>query len=451
MLRGEHIMARVVRGKLVPHRLSPTDERALAVAGELCDLYASHANRPRAGLEEKLTAAEEEMGPGLDTRRGFKIVRSLAKLLEERSEWSAPTAADPYTIRTRVFELASALPEPPAEEPGLLETPTRDGVLSQVASETGLEDTATLMYADRRSAQLLETFERPSPEELVTRYNVAQAQGVLYSARSLVVDLGAEADARLVFHYVKLLRLIYDLEPRKNGYRLRLDGPLSIFGSTRKYGLRLAKLLPGLLLTSHWKLSADVEWRGRDAVLELDSDSPGLASHLAGPKELRDRDGDVREAFIRAWDRAKDTGGWELGNGPGVLPFPELKTALVPDFTLKNESGEQVHLEILGFWSERKLIERVALLREARSRGHRILIAASQNLGASPEALAEAAKSDVIPFKNRLDAKAVLEKLVSRPASQYEGQETQSTSPAPRVASLGEQKSQDLAEPNPKS
>ncbi|MGI8858817.1 MAG: DUF790 family protein, partial [Rubrobacteraceae bacterium] len=325
--------------------------------------------------------------------------------------WATPTDADPYTLRTRVFELAAALPEPPAEDPGLLDAPTRDTVLSQVASETGLEDPAKLMYADRRSAQTLERFERPSPEELITRYNVAQAQGVLYSARGLIVDLGAEADARLVFHYVKLLGLIYRLEPLGQGYRLHLDGPLSIFGGTRKYGLQLAKLLPGLLLTSPWRLSAEVEWRGRDATLEMDSDSPGLASHYAGPKELRERDGDVREAFVRAWARAKDTGGWELDAGPGILALPELKTALVPDFTLRHETGERVHLEILGFWSERNLIDRVALLREARNRGHHVLIAASENLGASRETLAEAAQGEVIPFKNRLDTKAVLEKL----------------------------------------
>nr|MBA2346055.1 DUF790 family protein [Rubrobacter sp.] len=145
--------------------------------------------------------------------------------------------------------------------------------------------------------------------------------------------------------------------------------------------------------------------------LELDSDSPGLASHYAGPKELRERDSEVQEAFVKAWERAKDTGGWKLEAGAGVLPFAELKTALVPDFTLKNESGETVHLEILGFWSERNLIERVALLREARDRGHRLLIAASENLGTSPEALQEAAKGEVIPFKNRLPVKAVVEKL----------------------------------------
>ena len=411
MLRGEHVMARVVRGRLVPHRLSPSDERTLAVAEELCEIFASRVDGPRFRLETELTAAEEELGPRLDARRGFRIVRALAKLLDERAEWATPTDADPYTLRTRVFELAAALPEPPAEDPGLLDAPTRDGVLSQVASETGIEDPVALMYADRRSAQVLERFERPSPEELITRYNVAQAQGVLYSARGLIVDLGAEADARLVFHYVKLLGLIYRLEPLGQGYRLHLDGPLSIFGGTRKYGLQLAKLLPGLLLTSPWRLSAEVEWRGRDATLEIDSDSPGLASHYAGPKELRERDGDVREAFVRAWARTKDTGGWELDAGPGILALPELKTALVPDFTLRHETGERVHLEILGFWSERNLIDRVALLREARNRGHHVLIAASENLGASRETLAEAAQGEVIPFKNRLDTKAVLEKL----------------------------------------
>ncbi|MBA2782502.1 MAG: DUF790 family protein, partial [Rubrobacteraceae bacterium] len=310
MLRSEHVMARLNRGRLVTHRLSPDDQRALAVAAELCDLYAAHVGLPRSRLERELTVREEGLGPGLDSRRGFKIVRALSKLLEERAGWIAPTEADPYTLRTRVFELAAALPEPPAAEPGLLETPTHGDVLSQVAGETGVDDPAASMYADRQGAQLLGEFDRPSPGELVRRYNVAQVQGVLYSARDLVVDLREGADARLVFHYVKLLGLIYDLEPLPRGHRLRLDGPLSIFGGTRKYGLRLAKFFPGLLMTSPWKLSANVEWKGREAVLELDSETSELESHYLGPKDEREAD-DVRGAFVRAWERAKDTGGWE--------------------------------------------------------------------------------------------------------------------------------------------
>jgi predicted nuclease of restriction endonuclease-like RecB superfamily len=409
MLRSEHVIARLSRGRLVPHRLSKDDPETLEVAEELCELYTHQVGGQRSRLEERLAALEEELGPRLDPRRGFRIVRALSKLLEERATWTSPTVADPYTVRTRIFELAATLPEPPAAEPGLLGTPTREDVLSRVATEAGIDDPAALMYADRQGAQLLEGFEEPSPEELVARYNVAQVQGVLYAARELVVDLGERADARLVFHYVKLLGLIYALEPTSRGYRLQLDGPLSIFGATRKYGLRLAKFLPGLLLTSPWKLSATIEWKDRNATLELDSETSGLESHYLGPREEHEAD-PVREAFVRAWERTKDTGGWELEAGAGVLPFPEKKVALVPDFTLKR-AGERVHLEVLGFWSERNLVERVALLRDARKRGHRVLVAVSEKLGESPETLAEAVEGGVIPFKDRLTPKAVLAAL----------------------------------------
>ncbi len=406
-------MARLARGKLVPHQLSTGNERALEVAGALVTLYADYMGEPRARLEGELALLEEELGPRLDPRRGFKVVRALAKLLEERAAWAPPTEADPYTLRTRIFELAAALPELPSATGGLLEESTREDVLSRVAGETGVENPTALMYADRQGAQLLAEFEAPSPEALISRYNVAQIQGVLYSAKDLSVDLGATADARLVFHYVKLLGLIYRLEPTEEGHRLLLDGPLSLFGGTRKYGLRLSKLLPGLLLTSPWKLHANVSWKGRDAVLELDSEAPGLVSHYKGLADAGE--GDVREAFSRAWERAKDTGDWELEPGAGILPLPQLKTALVPDFALRNaKTGEEVHLEILGFWSERYLVEKAALLREAAGRGYRVLIAAPESLGTSPETLSAATLGEVIPFKNRLDAKSVLAALRSR-------------------------------------
>lgn len=409
MLRGEHVIARLYRGRLQPHRLSASDERTVETAESMCHIYDEHLGHTRRGLEGAVSAAEEELGPRLDPRRGFKVVRALAKLLEERAEWAEPAAADPYTVRTRIFELSAALPEPPAAEPDLLGAPTRDDVISQVTHETGLEDPAAAMFADRQGAQLLAGFDRPSPKELIDRYNVAQVQALLYSASALTLDLGAGADSRLVFHYVKMLGLVYRLEPLECGYRLTLDGPLSIFGGTRKYGLRLAKLLPGLLLTSPWSLSADVSWKERQAELALDSQSSGLVGHYRGPKDLEPDDDGVREAFEKAWERAKDTEDWELEEAPGILPFPERRTALVPDFTLRNvDTGQTAHLEILGFWTERQLVERVAMIRIARERGHRLLVAASKQLGPSNEVLTEAVSGEVIAFKNRLNPRDVL-------------------------------------------
>ena len=411
MLRGEHVMARLARGRVLPHRLSPEDRNTLEITEELCTLYADQVRSPRSHMEQMLAAKEAELGPRLDPRRGFKIFRALAKLLEERAEWTSPTEADPYTVRTRLFELAATMPELPVSEPGLLDTTSREQVVSQVATETGLEEPDSVMYADRQGAQLLGEFDRPSADELIHRYNVAQVQGVLYSAREMTVDLGAGADARLVFHYVKFMDLIYRLETTPSGYKLHLDGPLSLFGSTRKYGLRLAKFLPGLLLTEPWKLSATVDWKGREALLQLDSEKGGLASHYSGPKDHREG-GDVRAAFTRAWERARETGGWELRPGAGVLTLPEQKAALVPDFTLnREETGEEVHIEILGFWSERTLVDRVALIRAAEKKGHRVLIAASDNLGTSSQALSGAVGGAVVPFKNRLKVSEILEKI----------------------------------------
>ena len=130
----------------------------------------------------------------------------------------------------------------------------------------------------------------------------------------------------------------------------------------------------------------------------------------------------MREAFAKAWNRAKDKDGWELEPGAGILPIPQLKTALVPDFAFQNvKTSEKVHLEILGFWSERHLVERVALLREAARRGHRVLIAAPESLGASPETLSTATQGDVIPFKSRLDAKSVLAALQARDTADTTG------------------------------
>ena len=95
-----------------------------------------------------------------------------------------------------------------------------------------------------------------------------------------------------------------------------------------------------------------------------------------------------------------------------MLTFPERKAALVPDFTLRRAgTGEAVQLEILGFWSERNLVERVALLREAEKQGHRVLVAASEKLGASQEALSGAVEGGIVPFKDRLAAKTVLAAL----------------------------------------
>ena len=52
MLRSEHVIARLTRGRLITHRLSKEDPHVLEVAQALCGVYAEHVGQPRARLEE---------------------------------------------------------------------------------------------------------------------------------------------------------------------------------------------------------------------------------------------------------------------------------------------------------------------------------------------------------------------------------------------------------------
>ena len=60
-----------------------------------------------------------------------------------------------------------------------------------------------------------------------------------------------------VLRLVKFYRLLCEVETVAEGvYKLRLDGPLSLFLSTQKYGLQLALFLPAILLCKDFDLQA---------------------------------------------------------------------------------------------------------------------------------------------------------------------------------------------------
>jgi predicted nuclease of restriction endonuclease-like RecB superfamily len=115
------------------------------------------------------------------------------------------------------------------------------------------------LYADLPEAHVLTSFEAPTPEGLLERYNLAQAQGVLYQASHVVITAHRNdpGEYKLLFRYLKLFGLMaYTEGDAQQGFTLTIDGPASLFKPSPRYGLSLAKLLPALLHVTHWRLSA---------------------------------------------------------------------------------------------------------------------------------------------------------------------------------------------------
>ena len=124
----------------------------------------------------------------------------------------------------------------------------------------------------------------------------------------------------------------------ENSWRLHLDGPLSLFSATQKYGLQLALFFPAVLLCRDFEVRAELRWgpQRKPKVFQA-TPSDGLVSHYADsgtyvPPEL----GLFVELFrkrIADWDILEETEVFPLG----IAGF------WVPDFRLLHkETGQRV-------------------------------------------------------------------------------------------------------------
>ncbi len=371
MLTSTLVRVRYVRHQVGPCYLVAGDPAWREVAKRLIDMFRGCLGRTRGELEEDI----DEIFGDAPTKQ---IHRGLAKLLEDRCEFAVAPGHAPDEVRAAVFRAAtqqrqqrsrSTMPEPltPLQEATLQASSTmphfdRAAVLEQVARELGGEPLAIerALFADLRGEQQLVSFKEMSAERLLQRYNVALAQAVLLRAASVEVLIRNEPPPRYrqLLRLIKFYRLMCEVEPVAEGvYKLRLDGPLSLFVSTQKYGLQLALFLPAILLCKDFELEASVRWGpGRtDKKFQL-SDRDGLVSHYADqgtyvPPEL--------EMFAEMF-RKKITN-WDITAATELLPLGE--TIWAPDFQLLHrDTGQVVYLDVLGFWrraSARQHLERL--------------------------------------------------------------------------------------------
>lgn len=340
MLTGKQVRVRHVRNKLVPMYLDGLSDHWLGVAEQLLLVFRDSPGRTRGELTEALADLVGD-GPTQLVHQGF------AKLLEDRCEFEVASTIAPDQLREHVFK-ASA--EHRAEAVKASTPFDRTAVLEQVATELALtpEQVDVGLFADLKDEQKVIRFDDTTAEWLLRRYNVALAQAVLLRCTEMEVRVWAETPARYrqLFRAVKFHRLICTIRNEAgNGYSLRLDGPLSLFSSTQKYGLQLALFLPALLHCRAFDLKATVRWGAdrKEKQFAL-SGTDGIRSHLPDfgmhvPRELTMFEENFKNGVTD----------WLISSDPAPLPVEGV--TWVPDFTLTHTpTGKEVYLELIGFW-----------------------------------------------------------------------------------------------------
>ncbi|MGM0577700.1 MAG: DUF790 family protein [Myxococcota bacterium] len=396
MLTADLVRASVRRGKVRPRFVDPQDARLRAEATALVRLFEEHLGDKRGALEE---AIADHIGDATD----FAVRRGLVKLLMDRSTVETRAPVPPPEVREVVFEEAARAW--PVGDDGQGTMTPRPDVLARAAERLDLSpaEVEEALYADLEAEERLVEADLPDPEALLHRYNMNLAQGVLLKAREVVVEIPDPRPARMrqLMRIVKFHRLMHRAEKTGDGWRLVLDGPLSLFQQTQRYGLALALFLPALCHCEAWRLSAEVTWGDdrRHCTLELDQDS-GLVTHT---RDLGTWESDEERHFRATWKKLDPE--WRLRRSTEVLDL-DGRGVLVPDYVLRHPDGRKAYLELVWFWRRRTFERRLDLLREAGPPN--LIVALATRLNAGEGDLPDLEGGAVYGFKGVIQPKRIV-------------------------------------------
>ncbi len=331
--------------KVFPFLIKTDDQDYLRDAENLITIFRDAIDKSRGELEREL---EEYVGTGTD----FKILRGLIKLLMDRCEFATSSIAEPIEIRQKIFLEAKKF------QPVFPNSTERKQVLETVASE--LNTTANIiesnLYADFPANQKLVSFDETSPINLLDRYNLAQAQAILYKCVEMKIWISPSSteNYRSVFGWIKHFGLIHSIIGNaEKGYEITLTGAASLFHRSQKYGIQMSVFLPALLLCGNWKMSAEISDKyNKTLFYELSSEQNDLISNRYDEPEYENP---LFEKLKRDWEKANIT--WQLVENTEVIDLG--KTAFIPDFTLISPNKKKIYLDVLGFWTPKSLQKRL--------------------------------------------------------------------------------------------
>lgn len=361
-----------------------------------------------------------------------KLGDGVLKLVEDRCEFSSENAEQSETLRGEVFALAT--------ERRRLSSFERDDILRTVGEkyELSSEQVDAALFADLRGADRLTRAPNIKPELILGSYVFAQQQAVLLRAVSLEARLHCKDPARyrLIFQKLKFRRLLFEVEALDGAFRVRIDGPYSLFESVTKYGLALALSLPVFLACDELELVADVRWgaarealkffirKGDIAAVSLD-EKAGAGSDTSAEA---DSPSSELDRLVDAFNHLGSA--WKIERAPQILNLPGVGVC-VPDLLFRHSvSGERIFFELMGYWSRDAVFRRVELVE--RGLGVKLLFAVNQKLRVSEGVANLEEGAALYVFKRTLNARAIFEKLEA-----LAGAASQAPGLSPGVSSQG--------------
>ncbi|MBE9192229.1 DUF790 family protein [Gloeocapsopsis crepidinum LEGE 06123] len=399
MLPTDLLTHRLNGETIVPKRLA-IDTKNLELAAELIACFQESIGNSQGELNERLQDFE---GDSPD----YRIKRGLAHLLKGLCEFEVISPLEPQVLRERVFKVAAQTVPSSFNSQQTLKNLALQ-LSHELQREVIAEEIRMGLYADLAENRILTSFDAPTPEELLHRYNLSQVQGIFYKASHLIINAhrNVPGQYKLLFRYLKLFQLMAYIEgDAEHGFTITIDGPTSLFSPSTRYGLAIAKLIPALLHVTKWSLSAALQLRDfytnnwKTGRFNLDSEC-GLISHYPPGKTY---DSMLEASFVDRWESLKTK--WVLEREVDLIPIPG--SVMIPDFRLVHPDGRIFLLEIVGYWRPEYLQKKFSQVRKANC--DNLILAISERLNLEKVGVKlNDCPARIVWFKDKLQPKSVL-------------------------------------------
>jgi hypothetical protein len=390
MLTSDLLLARTKKEKIYPLF---KDEKEKDLAEEILSIYRGSIGARASEIDEEVTELEEQMN--------FKFVRGLRTLLDRRCVFESKAVIDPILARREVFR-----------ETFRGDKKKREEVLGSVSRKLNLttSELETSLWADRDAELVLRDFSDIRAEELLKEYNLSLSQTLLF--KSMGMDVWYEGSYEPFFRAIKYFGLLYHAEVGDGeSIHVRIDGPLSLFKLTERYGTSLAKLLPIIIGGKKWRIDAEVVIRSQRIfhfIMGKDAYQRFFPAVLPIPEGF---DSSLEERF---YHRFKQIPGWVVKRE--VKPLIAGRWVYIPDFKFEKD-GMEVYLEIAGFWTEeyiKKKVEKLSLLKED------VIVAVDSDMLCSH--LFTLKMAEVVEFKNDVDLLSIVRILREKERKRIESE-----------------------------
>ena len=360
----------------------------------------------------------------------YRFVRGLATLLDRRCKMETKASANPADLRRLIFQASAQTGLPVSQEERRL-------ILAYISNETGLsiEEIEEAFYGDLDDELYIVAFDAPDPVSLLREYNMGITQTLLFNASEM--SFTVSGNWQNIFKQIKRLGLIYTVAKENANYQVKIDGPTSLFKLSRRYGTSMAKLLPYIVCEGSWRIQAKVVSPNRKTLLDLELDSARQGNYIRRPfsEEKRSFDSNVEEDFAIRFNSLNT--GWHLVREPSPLPVGHY--VMLPDFLIQR-GGLQVYLEIVGFWTNDYLVDKLRKLEAVKEVD--LIVAVDRRLACKVSSK-RLEHLSLIYYKNKVPLKPILtylkkkeKTLTDKEAEAISGTELKLTAPVVEIKEI---------------